>query len=146
MDMTVEERLQRLEDRAELQQLQVLYAHHGDIGWSAAGADTQALAGLFTEDGVWESAGVGRFEGREAIAAGLSGGSLATAVHLLAATEPFVDGDTAAADWKVMLYLKASTDKVLLGAGTYVGRYRRTVEGWRIASLTMISAGMAPLA
>lgn len=143
--MTVEERLQRLEDRAELQRLQVLYAHYGDKGWGAAGADVDALAALFTEDAVWESAGVGRFEGRDAIAAGLGGASLAMAVHLLAATEPVVDGDAASADWKVLLYLKAGEGKILLGAGTYVGRYRRTADGWRIASLTMVNAGMAVL-
>lgn len=143
--MTIEERLQRLEDRAELQRLQVLYAHYGDKGWASAGTDTDALVALFTEDATWESAGVGRFEGREAIAAGLSGGSLTTAVHLLAATEPQIDGDTAGADWKVMLYLKTGDGKILLGAGTYVGRYRRTAQGWRIASLTMASAGMSAL-
>ncbi|WP_022683488.1 nuclear transport factor 2 family protein [Sphingobium bisphenolivorans] len=144
-DLTIEERLARLEDRAELHRLQILYAHYGDKGWGAAGGDPNALAALFTEDAVWESAAMGRFEGREAIAAGLSGSGLAMAVHLLAQADPVIEGDEAHGNWKVTLFLKKADGAYLVGAGTYVCRYRRTKEGWRIASLSMVAAGMGGL-
>src|ERR1700760_5141494 len=58
----IERRLQVLEDAEAIRNLKARYAALCDNQYDADG-----IASLFTEDAVWESPAVGRFEGREAI-------------------------------------------------------------------------------
>ena len=58
----VERRLQVLEDAEAIRNLKARYAALCDSQYDADG-----IAMLFTEDALWESPGLGRFEGREAI-------------------------------------------------------------------------------
>jgi hypothetical protein len=58
----IERRLQTLEDAEAIRNLKVRYAALCDDHYDADG-----IAALFTEDSVWDSPGLGRFEGREAI-------------------------------------------------------------------------------
>ena len=58
----IERRLQVLEDAEAIRNLKARYAALCDNRYDAEG-----IASLFTEDAVWESPGLGRFEGREAI-------------------------------------------------------------------------------
>jgi len=55
-------RLQALEDAAAIRNLKARYAALCDAQYDADG-----IALLFTEDALWESPDLGRFEGREAI-------------------------------------------------------------------------------
>jgi ketosteroid isomerase-like protein len=58
----MERRLQLLEDAEAIRNLKARYAALCDNQYDADG-----IAKLFTEEAVWESPGLGRFEGREAI-------------------------------------------------------------------------------
>jgi hypothetical protein len=58
----LERRLQVLEDAEAIRKLKARYAALCDSQYDADG-----IAMLFTEDALWESPGLGRFEGREAI-------------------------------------------------------------------------------
>ena len=58
----LEQRLQALEDAEAIRNLKARYAALCDAQYDAAG-----IAMLFTEDALWESPGLGRFERREAI-------------------------------------------------------------------------------
>ena len=58
----LERRLQTLEDAEAIRNLKAQYATLCDAQYDADG-----VAALFTEDALWESPALGRFEGREAI-------------------------------------------------------------------------------
>jgi ketosteroid isomerase-like protein len=58
----IERRLQVLEDAEAIRNLKARYAALCDNQYDADG-----IASLFTEDAVWESPALGRFEGRDAI-------------------------------------------------------------------------------
>ena len=140
----LEQRVRRMEDLAEIQRLQARYARLADRGWPAAGADGDALAGLFTEDGIWSSPRVGTFEGRRAIAENLGRGTMSFSVHLIMNPEIDVDGDEATGAWRALFALTTAAGQAMWGAGAYQVRYRRTPEGWRIAHLRTESAFMTP--
>ena len=58
----MERRLQALEDAEAIRNLKSRYAALCDDNYDAKG-----IAALFAEDATWESPGLGRFEGRDAI-------------------------------------------------------------------------------
>src|SRR5437870_169961 len=58
----LEHRVQALEDVNAIRHLKARYAAYCDDQYNPDG-----IAALFTEDAVWESQGLGRFEGRHAI-------------------------------------------------------------------------------
>src|SRR5260221_4676627 len=92
----MELRLQALEDAEAIRNLKARYASLCDDQYNADG-----IAALFTEDAVWDSPGLGRFEGREAIRAFFAGASaiFSFAIHYSLNGHIEVDGDTAQARW-----------------------------------------------
>jgi ketosteroid isomerase-like protein len=66
----LERRLQALEDAEAIRNLKARYAALCDQQYDADG-----IAALFTEDALWDSPGLGRFEGREAIRSFFRGAS-----------------------------------------------------------------------
>ena len=64
--MSLEQRLQRLEDIEAIKQLIARYAKAADHN-----GDPAMMAPCFTEDAVWNCEGIGRWEGRDAIVQGL---------------------------------------------------------------------------
>ena len=63
--------------------------------------DADGIAMLFTEDALWESPGLGRFEGREAIRDFFreASGIFSFAIHYSLNGHIEVEGDTARARW-----------------------------------------------
>jgi ketosteroid isomerase-like protein len=88
----IERRLQVLEDAEAIRNLKARYAALCDNQYDADG-----IASLFTEDAVWESPGLGRFEGREAIRNFFRGASgiFSFAIHYSLNGHVQVDGDAA---------------------------------------------------
>ena len=60
--MSLEERIQRLEDIEAIKQLKAEYCAYCDDGYNPDG-----IANLYTEDAVWDGGPFGRYEGRDAI-------------------------------------------------------------------------------
>src|SRR5215208_8312915 len=96
----LERRLQALKDAEAIRNLKARYAALCDDSYNADG-----IAGLFTEDAVWESPGLGRFEGREAIRDFFQGASeiFSFAIHYSLNGHIEVDGDTAQARWYLFM-------------------------------------------
>ena len=100
MDMArlaqLEQRVQALEDINAIRHLKAQYAASCDDHDNPDG-----LAALFTEDAVWESQGLGRFAGRDAIREFFRGASqlFTFAIHYSLNGQINVQGDTARAQW-----------------------------------------------
>src|SRR5215469_9928191 len=92
----IERRLQALEDAEAIRNLKARYAALCDRQYDADG-----IAMLFTEDALWESPGLGRFEGREAIRNFFRGASaiFSFAIHYSLNGHIEIDNDTAPARW-----------------------------------------------
>jgi ketosteroid isomerase-like protein len=88
----IECRLQVLEDAEAIRNLKARYAALCDNQYDADG-----IASLFTEDAVWESPALGRFEGRNAIRNFFRGASsiFSFAIHYSLNGHIEVDGDCA---------------------------------------------------
>jgi uncharacterized protein (TIGR02246 family) len=96
----LELRLQALEDAEAIRNLKARYAALCDRQYDADG-----IAALFTEDASWDSSGLGRFEGREAIRNFFRGASgiFSLAIHYSLNGQIEVDGDTARARWYLFM-------------------------------------------
>src|SRR5262249_9745968 len=96
----LERRLQALEDAEAIRDLKARYAALCDSQYDADG-----IAMLFTEDALWESPGLGRFEGREAVRNFFRGASAIVpfAIPYSLNGHIEVDGDTARARWYLFM-------------------------------------------
>ncbi len=96
----LERRLEALEGAEAIRNLKALYAAHCDDHYNP-----DAIAALFTEDAIWESPSLGRFEGREAIRAFFRGASdiFTFAIHYSLNGQIHVDGDSARAQWYLFM-------------------------------------------
>jgi hypothetical protein len=124
--MTIEERLRRLEDLHELQQLRARYCQYLDDGrW-------EELVELFTEDG--EFAGLSSARGRPELLEffpGLQQGSLTSWWHFSTSETLDLDGDVATGEtW--LLQPCVVDGKAQIAAGRYTDRMVRDTDGrWR---------------
>jgi uncharacterized protein (TIGR02246 family) len=96
----LERRLQVLEDAEAIRNLKAHYAALCDQQY-----DADRIAALFAEDAVWDSPGLGRFEGREAIRNFFRGASaiFSFAIHYSLNGRIEVDGDMARASWYLLM-------------------------------------------
>jgi hypothetical protein len=96
---SLEQRIARLESIEQIRTLKAVYCEFCDRDY-----DPEGLAGLFTEDAVWDGGIFGRYEGRQAIRQFFQGvsGSLVFAAHLV--MNPiisFIDNDIATGKWRL---------------------------------------------
>lgn len=132
--MTLEERVQRLEDIEAIKQLKATYCYAADEG------DVDGVARLFTEDAVWEGEGMGRFEGREAIRGFFADlpKRLSFAIHQVMNPRIQVHGDIAHGDWYLLEPNTTSRGEMAVwGAGRYRERYARVDGEWKLAELRL---------
>src|SRR6201987_5447426 len=96
----IERRLQGLEVAGAIRNLKARYAALCDNQYDADG-----IAILFTEDALWESPSLGRFEGREAIRGFFRGASeiFSFAIHYSLNGHIEVEGDRAQARWYLFM-------------------------------------------
>lgn len=124
-------RLTRLEDREAIRDLIARYGPLADSG------DAAALAALWTEDGRYEVIGFATAQGREAIAALITGpvhqdlmaGGVA---HLLGPVAITLDGDSAQAQGHsvVLRHHAGAFQAYRVAANRWT--LKRTAEGWRV--------------
>lgn len=124
----LERRLRALEDAEAIRNLKARYAALCDAQYDADG-----IAALFTEDAVWESPALGRFEGREAIRGFFRGASgiFSFAIHYSLNGQIHVDGDTAQAQWYLFMPCTvAEGNRAMWRAGIDHERYVRVNGTW----------------
>lgn len=156
----LEDRLRALEARAEIEALMQRYAAAADAKYTAArqkrdpravAAAAAEQAACFTEDGLWDGAGFGgTLSGRDAIAAFFQTSPWLFTAHTYAGPRIELDGEQARAVWRLVeIGVREEDGRVVLLAGTAHQTLCRTVEGWRIASMSFdmlhgIEVGAAP--
>lgn len=130
--MSLEERLQRLEDRDAIHQLFIDYGRHLDAG------DIDAYAALFCEDGEVMLGPMGKVKGRQGIHALMSkvlDGKVGSAFHVISSPRVELAGDTATSEvmWTVVQRDPEGKPK-LTSMGRHRDQLRRDSDGvWRIA-------------
>ena len=123
----LERRLQILEDAEAIRNLKARYAALCDNQYDADG-----IALLFTEDAVWESPGLGRFEGREAIRSFFQGASgiFSFAIHYSLNGHIEVEGDQARARWYLFMPCTVVAGTRRCGAPASITRPTRVDGVW----------------
>jgi ketosteroid isomerase-like protein len=124
----IERRLQVLEDAEAIRNLKARYAALCDSQYDADG-----IASLFTEDALWESPTLGRFEGREAIRRFFRGASgiFSFAIHYSLNGHIEVEGDQARARWYLFMPCTvASGNRAMWRAGIDHETYARVDGTW----------------
>jgi len=134
--VTLEHRLQRLEDAEAIRNLTYRYAQAVNKGPDGDDVDVAAIPELFTVDAKWSNDELGTTIGAAAIAAELPTATAAVTFSAHAFLNPViaVAGDNATATWLLWV---ASVHRQR-PAAVYLGarvRYRRTDDGWRIDAM-----------
>ena len=125
-------RVQALEAVDEIRNLKAEYAAACDDNY-----DPDRLAALFVEDATWESQGMGRHEGREAIREFFRGisGHFVFALHYGLNPQIEVTGDTARAKWYLFMPCTVGdTGKAMWRAGLDEEEYVRVNGKWMYKS------------
>ena len=128
----LESRVRTLEDTDAIRNLKARYAELCDDNYNPDG-----IAALFVEDAVWESGGLGRFEGREAIRGFFQGASeiFTFAIHYSLNAQIEVIGDTARARWYLFMPCTVSDgDQAMWRAGIDDEEYVRVDGQWMFKS------------
>ena len=130
----LEQRVQALEDVNAIRHLKARYAAYCDDQYNPEG-----IAALFTEDAVWESQGLGRFEGRDAIRAFFRGASqlFTFAIHYSLNGQIDVQGDTARAQWYLFMPCTLGEgNRAMWRAGVDHEEYVRVTGEWKFTRKT----------
>jgi ketosteroid isomerase-like protein len=138
----LEKRLAPLEDAESIRNLKARYAAYCDDNYNPDG-----IASLFTEDAVWESKGLGRYEGRDAIRDFFksASGIFTFAIHYSLNAEIHVDGDTARAQWYLFMPCTLGADnQAMWRAGIDNERYVRVDGVWMFKEKTSTSLFNTP--
>ena len=128
-------RLQQLEDVEAIRRLKAAYCAACDDDH-----DGDAVAALFTPDGVWQQSGDRPRVGHEEIAAKMFGirnaGFMARSAHMVTNPVIDVDGDTATGHWRfLMMFTYADGTRFERIIGHYDERYQRVDGRWLFTSL-----------
>jgi ketosteroid isomerase-like protein len=124
----IETRLQALEDAEDIRNLKARYAAFCDDNYNA-----DEIAALFAEDATWDSPGLGRFEGREAIRRFFQTAAniFSFAIHYSLNGQIHVDGDNAWAQWYLFMPCTlAEGNRAMWRASIDHERYRRMGGTW----------------
>lgn len=138
--MTLEKRVARLEDRAELNDLVVAYFLASD------GDDLVTIGNSFTDTATFSTSGVVAGAGRDAIVAFIATarGHMGLTIHTPHYAQFAFEGPDVAKGL-VGAHLELVLGSVAFyGAVRYVDEYRRTADGWRIQTRDMRTINMSP--
>lgn len=127
-ELSLGERVQRLEDIEEIKQLKSKYMQACDDHYNP-----EKIASYFTEDAVWtEKARSERLEGKEAIYQYFKETSknIVFALHYAIAPIITVDKDTADGQWYMWMVSTAKTHGAVINAVTYKDKYVKIDGSW----------------
>lgn len=119
----------------------------GTVVDAAALADVaDAVAALFAPDGVWDGGpGLGRAQGRPAIAARLRAPTLDFSRHFFLNPRIDVDGDTATGRWDLLSPCRRTDGTSYWMCGYEDDRYVHVDGRWLHLSMTLTTVFMAPV-
>ena len=138
----IERRLKALEDVEEIKRLKARYCAYCDDNYDADG-----IAGLFTEDAVWDGGMRGRADGREEIRNFFirARQRLPFAIHMVMNPIIEVDGDTAKGIWYLFQACTyAEGDQAVWGSARYDEEYLRVNGAWMFKHLKLTSFFWTP--
>jgi SnoaL-like domain len=146
MTKSLEERVQLIEDREAIASMQARYVNYNDGGWTGpTHQHSSAVAGMFTEDGVWEGpANSVQAQGPAAIEALFSQFQIIPfIVHFVMNPLIEIDGDRARGEWHAIVTSTTPDRQALLMLGKYVNSYRRTTDGWKYTRMSFDAAAIS---
>lgn len=127
-----------MNDALEIANLKALYCLAADTSCHDQAGALAMFDGLFTEDFVGDY-GFKVMHGEAEIAAFMIqaiGGGSEWMVHSLGSPRIVVDGDAATGDWTISVESRRKEGAGLMSVvGRYSDTFRRTADGWRIASI-----------
>jgi ketosteroid isomerase-like protein len=127
--------LQYLLDLEEIKQLRYSFS------WALESSTPDALADLFTEDGVVDVGPWGRMVGQAKIRKGYGraygGATPFTAMHAVTNPRIRIDGDTAAATWYLLDCVLGDDPSPLKVIGIYNDKYRKVNGRWFFSELRL---------
>lgn len=128
----LEKRIEVLEAKEEIKELKAKYAVAADNGHNP-----ECMASLFTEDGIFEAAGVGKIQGYEQLHALFSqfGPVVSLSHHAMVNPVIKVDGNTAIGTWYLIGMFKYTAGDRKWMAQNYEETYEKTKDGWKIKHL-----------
>jgi hypothetical protein len=134
----LETEVRRLRDIEEIRALKQAYCTYSDGGWAEKPVTHAGdVAGLFTEDGVWDGgSGMPAATGPAAIAEVFeSFRALPFMIHRAHMLSITVDEDSASARWSFLGSGQLPDGSAHWFLGEYDEKYRRTNQGWRFTSM-----------
>lgn len=147
MGRSLEERVKILEDQQDIIKLKARYVNFNDGGWKGpTHSDPQAVADMFTEDGIWDGRpSTGYAKGRAEIRQLFETfGAVPFIVHYVTNPVIEVDGDTATGHWHALVTMTVPGEQALWNLGLYIDEYARTADGWKFKSLRFETAATTP--
>ena len=138
----LERRVKVIEDIEEIKRLKARYCAYCDDNYNA-----EAIAGLFTEDAVWDGGIRGRADGREEIRSFFVGAAkrLPFAIHMVMNPMIEVDGDRATGVWYLFQPCTyAESNQAVWGSARYDEEYVRVNGKWMFKHLTLTSHFWTP--
>ena len=130
-DLTLEQRIRRLEDIEEIRKLKSLYSHYANVGEGTG--DAKKFADLFTDDCIWDLS-QREFRGKAEIIERLDEIEKLNfaGVHFSLNPRIEVNGDEASGEWDLIFPVFPPDGRPLTTVcGYYTDRLRRTADGWR---------------
>ena len=147
--LDLERRIRVLEDIEEIKRLKARYNSYCDDSY-----DVDGIAGLFTEDGIWDGGSFALTRRHRGVAVGRAqirkffennSDTLPFAVHMVMNPIIEVDGDTATGIWYLFQAgTVAAGNQAIWGAARYDDEYRRVDWEWKIKHLRLTSFFWTP--
>jgi SnoaL-like domain len=142
---SLEERVQNIEDRQAIADLQTHYINFNDGGWQGpTHQQPRVVAELFTEDGVWEGPlGSVRVQGRDAIEELFRQFQVIPfIIHNVMNPLITIQGDHARGEWHAIIATTTAEGQAFWTFGRYHNEYRRTPDGWQYTKMSFEAAAV----
>ncbi len=133
--LSMEEKLNRLLDQQEIQELMAQYFNFCDAMWNKRRMDPDGVASLFIEDSIWECADTGIYcNGRENIGTLFRDfEKLPFVMHFISNPIIKIKGDVAIGYFNLISPSSdPETGEIITSYGKYDNEFIRTTDGWRI--------------
>ena len=137
---SLEAKIRKLEDIAEIIKLTSTYGLYINKGWNGKSMDFDKLSSIFTEDATWESSATNvKADGIDEIIAILKEKTAGITFAMHSFTNPIIDinGDMATGNWLMWACTNSEINHPNHICQSEDIKYMRTPEGWRINAVNL---------